>query len=68
MLRASFFGQPISDIFVWYGSTVNGTPNQTFTANGAVNVQTALDRLREAIVARVTEAELEIRAARSPTS
>jgi len=37
----------------------------TSIANSAVNVQGALDRLREAIVARLTEAEQEIRAARS---
>jgi hypothetical protein len=36
----------------------------TSIANGATAVQGALDRLREAVIARVTEAEAEIRAAR----
>ena len=36
----------------------------TSIANGATAVQAALDRLREAVIARVTEAEAEIRAAR----
>jgi len=37
----------------------------TSISNSAAGVQQALDRLREAIVARVTEAEAEIRAARA---
>jgi hypothetical protein len=37
----------------------------TSISNSATGVQQALDRLREAIVARVTEAEAEIRAARA---
>jgi hypothetical protein len=37
----------------------------TSISNSASGVQSALDRLREAIVARVTEAEAEIRAARA---
>ena len=37
----------------------------TSISNSATGVQLALDRLREAIVARVTEAEAEIRAARA---
>jgi hypothetical protein len=36
----------------------------TSIANGAVGVQAALDRLREAVIARVAEAEAEIRVAR----
>jgi hypothetical protein len=40
----------------------------TSISNGAVNVQQSLDRLREAIVARICEAEAEIRTSREPTS
>jgi hypothetical protein len=36
----------------------------TSIANGAVGVQASLDRLREAVIGRVTEAEAEIRVAR----
>jgi hypothetical protein len=39
----------------------------TSIANGAVGVQASLDRLREAVIARVTEAEAEIRVARGAT-